>query len=94
MPKIQANKSLSHVDFVIYERATNKILFGIEVDGYSYHKNGTKQAERDNMKNEIFRIINMPLLRFSTRGSEEEKRITEFLDKYCPKKQTKTINQQ
>ena len=81
-----ANKSWSHVDFVIYRRATKKILFGIEVDGYSYHKNGTKQAERDNMKNEIFRIINMPLLRFSTRGSEEEKRITEFLDKYCPQK--------
>ena len=42
--------------------------------------------EESNMKNEIFRIINIPLLRFSTRGSEEEKRITEFLDKYCPKK--------
>ncbi|MGN0728003.1 DUF2726 domain-containing protein [Treponema sp.] len=56
----------------------------MEVDGYNYHKKGTKQAERDNKKNAIFDIIGLPLLRLSTKGSGEEKKIKEQLDKYFP----------
>ena len=41
-----ANRSWAHVDFIVFNRVTKEILFGIEVDGYNYHKKGTKQAER------------------------------------------------
>ncbi len=77
-----ANRSWSHVDFTIYNRVTKEILFGIEVDGYNYHKKGTKQAERDIKKNQIFELIGLPLLRLSTKGSGEESRIKEQLNSY------------
>lgn len=75
-----ANRSWSHVDFTIYNRVTKEILFGIEVDGYNYHKKETKQAERDLKKNQIFQIIGLPLLRLSTKGSGEENKIKEELN--------------
>jgi superfamily I DNA and/or RNA helicase len=77
-----ASRSWSHVDFTIFNKVTKEILFGIEVDGYKYHKKGTKQAERDEKKNQIFEIIGLPLLRFSTKGSNEEIRIKEELNKF------------
>lgn len=77
-----ANRSWSHVDFTIYNRVTKEILFGIEVDGYNYHKKGTKQAERDLKKNQIFEIIGLPLLRLSTKGSGEEDKIKNQLNMY------------
>ena len=77
-----ANRSWSHVDFTIYNRVTKEILFGIEVDGYNYHKKGTKQSERDLKKNQIFELIGLPLLRLSTKGSGEESRIKELLDSF------------
>ena len=77
-----AGRSWSHVDFTIFNRVTKEILFGIEVDGYTYHKSGTVQAERDEKKNKIFEILGIPLLRFSTRGSGEEKDIKKLLNKY------------
>ncbi len=76
------NSSWSHVDFTIFNRVTKEILFGIEVDGYNYHKKGTKQAERDIKKNNVFEIIGLPLLRLNTKGSGEEQRITKQLDSY------------
>ena len=77
-----ANRSWAHVDFTVFNRVTKEILFGIEVDGYNYHKKGTKQSERDLKKNAIFEQIGLPLLRLSTKGSREEKRIKEQLNTY------------
>lgn len=77
-----ASRSWSHVDFTIFNKVTKEILFGIEVDGYKYHKKGTKQAERDEKKNQIFKIIGLSLLRFSTKGSNEKARIKEELNKF------------
>ena len=77
-----ANRSWSHVDFTVYNRVTKEILFGIEVDGYNYHKKGTKQSTRDEKKNQIFELIGIPLLRLSTKGSGEEAKIKEQLDNY------------
>ena len=77
-----ANRSWAHVDFTVFNRVTKEILFGIEVDGYNYHKKGTKQAERDLKKNAIFEQIGLPLLRLSTKGSGEEGKIKAQLDKY------------
>ena len=77
-----ANRSWAHVDFTVFNRVTKEILFGIEVDGYNYHKKGTRQAERDLKKNAIFDQIGLPLLRLSTKGSGEEGKIKAQLDKY------------
>lgn len=77
-----ANRSWAHVDFTVFNRVTKEILFGIEVDGYNYHKKGTKQAERDLKKNAIFDQIGLPLLRLSTKGSGEEQKIKAQLDKF------------
>lgn len=77
-----ANRSWAHVDFTIFNKVTKEILFGIEVDGYNYHKKGTKQSVRDQKKNAIFEMLGLPLLRLSTKGSGEEQQIKEQLDKY------------
>lgn len=79
---VYANRSWAHVDFTVFNRVTKETLFGIEVDGYNYHKKGAKQAERDQKKNAIFELIGLPLLRLSTKGSGEEQRIKEQLDTY------------
>ena len=78
-----AANDATHVDFTVYDTVTKAVLFGIEVDGYSYHKKGTAQAARDEKKNEIFNLIGLPLLRFSTRGSGEEEILIETLEKFC-----------
>ena len=63
----------THLDFVIFHRIDKAFLLAIEVDGYQFHKDGTRQHERDVMKNEILRKMDMPLIRFDTNGSGEEK---------------------
>ena len=82
-----ANRSWSHVDFTVYNRVTKEILFGIEVDGYNYHKEGTKQSERDNKKDQIFELIELPLLRLNTKGSNEENKIRNLLDTFIEAKE-------
>ena len=71
----------THVDFLIYNRITKTPVLAIEVDGFCYHKDGTRQAERDRMKGEIFTKYDIPLLRLATNGSSEIQMIKEFL---CP----------
>ncbi|MER6987613.1 AAA domain-containing protein [Saccharopolyspora hirsuta] len=68
------------VDFVVYNRVTNQPQLAIEVDGFAYHENNPEQLKRDELKNEIFRIHSMPLLRLPTTGSREERRIRQALD--------------
>ncbi len=69
----------THVDFLLYNRVGKKPILAIEVDGYSFHKSGTKQSHRDTMKDEILKIYGIPLLRLSTIGSGERKIIEEKL---------------
>lgn len=78
-----AANNATHVDFTVYDTVSKTILFGIEVDGYRYHKKGTVQAGRDEKKDEIFRQIGLPLLRFGTRGSGEEETLVTMLEKFC-----------
>lgn len=40
----------------------------------------TKQHERDLRKNHIFELYNIPLIRFSTKGSGEEAKLKQVLD--------------
>ncbi|MBP1925257.1 very-short-patch-repair endonuclease [Sedimentibacter acidaminivorans] len=62
----------THLDFLIYNKL-NKIPFlAIEVDGYKFHKEGTRQSERDKMKDIILKKYEISLLRFKTNGSQEK----------------------
>lgn len=70
----------THVDFLIYNRITKSPVLAIEVDGFRYHKEGTRQAERDRMKDEIFAKYEIPLLRLPTNGSGEIQKIKAMLD--------------
>lgn len=74
-----ASHPSTHVDFLIYNRISKAPVLAIEVDGFHYHKNGTLQAERDKLKDSIFRKYQIPLLRFPTYGSGEIGKIEHFL---------------
>lgn len=71
----------THLDFLIYNRISKKPVLAIEIDGYEYHKEDTEQASRDMLKNHIMELYEIPLLRFKTNGSDEEKRIVEMLER-------------
>lgn len=77
-----AMNTATHVDFLIYNRISKKTVLAIEVDGFHYHKPGTQQYERDRMKDHILNLYGIPLLRFTTNGSEEMKQIEQALDEY------------
>ena len=68
------------VDFVIYNRVSNRPLLAVEVDGFAFHENNPAQLERDSLKNEVLHTYGMPLLRLPTTGSGEEQRIRTALD--------------
>ena len=51
-----AMNSATHLDFLIYSRISKKPVLAVEVDGYHYHKAGTKQAEREFIEESHFRI--------------------------------------
>ncbi|MGH3853708.1 MAG: AAA domain-containing protein [Pseudonocardiaceae bacterium] len=68
------------VDFVVYNRVTNHPQLAIEVDGFAFHENNPTQLKRDAIKDEIFRVHQMPLLRLATTGSGEDQRIRQALD--------------
>jgi len=78
--KQYANNDFTHIDFAIYNKITKKVILAIEVDGYKYHKKGTRQAQRDKMKNHILEVCSIPLLRFSTTGSGEKEKIISQLN--------------
>lgn len=74
-----AKASWSHVDFLIENRVSKCPVLVIEVDGFAYHHKGTRQAERDKIKNSILNKYHIPLLRLSTVGSDEETEIENAL---------------
>lgn len=71
----------THLDFLVFNQLSKQPVLAIEVDGYSYHKEGTKQAERDKKKNNILESCGLPLLRLKTNGSREKERIIAELNK-------------
>lgn len=74
------NSGVSHLDFLIYNRVSKRPILAIEVDGYRYHKEGTKQAERDKIKDDILAQYGIPLVRFATNGSDEARILSGTLD--------------
>jgi len=78
-----ASHYLSHVDFLIYEKMGKVPMLAIEVDGVAFHKEGSLQGERDELKNSIFLKCGIPLLRFKTNGSMEKNKLIEVLEELC-----------
>lgn len=69
----------SHVDLLIYDTIGKTPLVGVEVDGWAFHRPGTLQAVRDEIKNAIFQRAGLALVRLSTTGSCEKAIITRVL---------------
>ena len=68
-----ALNSLTHVDFLIFEKISRQPVVAIEVDGWAFHRPDSAQAERDALKDSLCARYGIPLLRFSTTGSGEKK---------------------
>lgn len=75
-----ASNPLTHLDFLIYNKLGKIPVLGIEVDGFAFHKEGTKQADRDKMKDNILEKYNFPILRFRTNESNEKEKLTNKLN--------------
>lgn len=60
----------SRLDFLFFHKVTKEPLAVVEVDGYLFHWEGTRQAERDSLKDSVLRKIGIPLLRLSTRTED------------------------
>lgn len=71
-----ASNPLTHVDFLLFSKMDKKPVLAIEIDGTRYHAAGSRQAERDLLKNSVMEKCGFPLLRIRTNESNVEKRIT------------------
>lgn len=76
-----ASNGATHLDFLIYNRASKLPVMAVETDGYHFHKQGTRQSERDRIKDRILNRYGLPLLRLSTTGIDEEAKIKDQLSK-------------
>jgi len=75
-----ASNPLTHIDFIVYNKLSKTPVLGIEVDGFEFHKDGTKQADRDKMKDAILSNYNFPLIRFKTNESNEKGKLINKLN--------------
>lgn len=74
-----AENALTHVDFLIYNKVGKQPVLVIETDGYQHHQEGSRQKERDTMKDHILELYGIPCERLSTTGSNERDRIETIL---------------
>lgn len=72
----------THIDFLITNRITKTPVLAIEIDGASFHKQESVQAERDRMKNYILEQYGIDYIRFSTKGSNEREQLESRLKPY------------
>lgn len=77
--KRYAKHHSTHLDFVIYNKLGKNPVMAIEVDGYAYHQKGSRQYERDQMKDRILEKYGLASARFSTTGSGERERLRDLL---------------
>ncbi|NMF05116.1 AAA domain-containing protein [Clostridium beijerinckii] len=73
--------SLTHTDFLIFRKIDKVPVLVVEVDGYAFHANNTKQLERDRMKDMILEKYDIPILRLATNDSGEEEKLRGKLSK-------------
>ncbi len=69
----------THLDFLICNQITEQSVLAIQVDGVNFHREGTRQHERDLMKNKILEKYGIRLLRLPTNGSGEMKTVKALL---------------
>ena len=78
-----AENENTRVDFILFKKVSKKPILAVEVDGWTYHASKTKNAEiqreRDRLKSEILAGIGVPLIRFSTTGSNEKELLVSSL---------------
>jgi hypothetical protein len=67
-------------DFLVYRKVDKSPVLVVEVDGYAFHSEGTRQAERDALKDSVLKKCGLPILRLSTIGSNERSRIRKNLE--------------
>ena len=82
----------THLDFLLYNQISKKPVLAIEVDGFHNHKPGTRQYERDRLKDHILELYEIPLRRFPTNGSEECTKIEQFLAEYANKSRSYPVS--
>lgn len=70
---------LAHVDFLIFDKMSKLPCLVVEVDGVAFHTAGSRQAKRDEIKNNIFEKYSIPLIRFRTDGSNERDKLISVL---------------
>ena len=75
-----ASNPLTHLDFLLFNKMDKKPIMAIEIDGTRYHVDGSRQAERDVLKNSIMEKCGVPLLRIRTNESDIEQRIVAKLE--------------
>jgi len=86
MQKLDANEKqyaqniLTHVDFLIFDKIGKVPRLVVEVDGIAFHAKGTRQAERDELKNGILNKYKLPYIRFKTNESSERERLVAALN--------------
>jgi hypothetical protein len=68
------------IDFVVYRKVDKSPVLVIEVDGYAFHRGGTRHSERDALKDAVLKKCGVPILRLSTVGSDERNRIRKKLE--------------
>jgi len=72
----------SHIDFILYNKMDKLPVLAIEVDGYQFHDLNPLQLNRDEIKNSVCKKVNLPLARFSTKGSGEKEWLTALLSRW------------
>lgn len=70
----------TQIDFLIFRKVDKSPVLVIEVDGFAFHREGTRQAERDALKDAVLSKSRIPILRLSTVGSDEKNRIRKKLE--------------
>ena len=74
-----ASNPLTHTDFLLFNKIDKSPVMVIEVDGTRYHAEGSRQAERDAIKNSVLGKCGIPILRIRTNESGEDARILSSL---------------
>ncbi|MEL6188400.1 MAG: DUF2726 domain-containing protein, partial [Myxococcota bacterium] len=73
-------RSTPSVDFLVFRKAGREPILGIDLDGFAFHEDDSKQLARDRIKDDIFAICDLALLRLPTTGSAEDVKIREALE--------------
>jgi effector-binding domain-containing protein len=74
-----ASNPLTHIDILLFNKMDKSPVMAIEVDGTKYHAEGSRQAERDAVKNSVLSKCGIPILRIRTNESGERERIIAML---------------